>query len=196
MAGEPAVSAPAGIVAETAARDEVAAREVYAFPVASELSEAAAREAAAREAVVIEAAAAAARVIAAADAAARSGDSARGGRGGRARRGGRGGRGTGRVFGYEGAASGSAVAPTPTTIDPAQPPATVPLAQLSFDVGRPDAESTIGGETTCIVCFTNPKSHLAFPCGHQCACEICSKSMPTCPYCREPVVGWTRARVV
>ena len=28
-------------------------------------------------------------------------------------------------------------------------------------------ESTIGGQTTCIVCMVGPKSHLAVPCGHQ-----------------------------
>ena len=31
-------------------------------------------------------------------------------------------------------------------------------------------ESTIGAETTCIVCMANPKSHIAAPCGHLCAC--------------------------
>ncbi|EOD19106.1 hypothetical protein EMIHUDRAFT_243276 [Emiliania huxleyi CCMP1516] len=39
----------------------------------------------------------------------------------------------------------------------------------SFDTGRPP-ESTMGGETTCIICFTDPKSHIATPCGHVCAC--------------------------
>ena len=28
-------------------------------------------------------------------------------------------------------------------------------------------ESTIGGDTTCIVCMVHPKSHIAVPCGHQ-----------------------------
>ena len=35
-------------------------------------------------------------------------------------------------------------------------------------------ESTIGGQTTCIVCMVGPKSHLAVPCGHQLACERCT----------------------
>ena len=30
----------------------------------------------------------------------------------------------------------------------------------------PVPESTIGGETTCIVCMARPKSHIAVPCGH------------------------------
>ena len=43
--------------------------------------------------------------------------------------------------------------------------------------GRHNApESTIGGDTTCIVCFTNVKSHCAAPCFHQCVCGPCSKN--------------------
>jgi len=77
------------------------------------------------------------------------------------------------------------------------PPATVSLADASFDTGRSAVpESTIGGETTCIVCFTRPKSHLAFPCGHQCACGTCAKRMQQCPYCRTPVTQWLEVRVV
>ena len=57
-------------------------------------------------------------------------------------------------------------------------------------------ESTIGGQTTCIVCMVGPKSHLAVPCGHQLACERCTTNMKICPYCREPVQFWLMARVV
>lgn len=57
-------------------------------------------------------------------------------------------------------------------------------------------ESTIGGQTTCIVCFTNPKTHLAAPCGHQCACGTCAAKMNQCPYCREPVAMWVQQRMV
>ena len=57
-------------------------------------------------------------------------------------------------------------------------------------------ESTIGGETTCIVCFTNPKSHIATACGHQCVCGPCSSKLDLCPYCREPVMKWVHVRVV
>ena len=77
------------------------------------------------------------------------------------------------------------------------PPATVSLADASFDTGRPAVpESSMGGDTTCIVCFTRPKSHLAFPCGHQCACGPCSERMQQCPYCRTPVRQWLEVRVV
>ena len=54
----------------------------------------------------------------------------------------------------------------------------------------PPPESTVGGETTCIVCFERPKSHLAAPCGHLCACSRCAEQMKDCPYCRAPVALW------
>ena len=38
-----------------------------------------------------------------------------------------------------------------------------------------------------IVCFANPKSHLAVPCGHQCACGDCSAQMRECTVCRSLV---------
>jgi len=58
------------------------------------------------------------------------------------------------------------------------------LAAAQFDTGRRAVpESTIGGQTTCIVCFVNPKSHAAVPCGHKCACGDCS---PVGPCARVP----------
>ena len=57
-------------------------------------------------------------------------------------------------------------------------------------------ESTLGGETTCIVCFVHPKTHLAAPCGHQCVCGPCAEQMQHCPYCRAPVQLWVQARIV
>ena len=56
-------------------------------------------------------------------------------------------------------------------------------------------ESTIGGQMTCIVCFVNPKSHAAVPCGHQCACGDCSAKMKECPICRNPAQMWMHVRV-
>ena len=52
-----------------------------------------------------------------------------------------------------------------------QPLAAVSLADAGLDTGRPAAapESTMGGETTCIVCFARVKSYAAVPCGHLCA---------------------------
>jgi hypothetical protein len=59
-------------------------------------------------------------------------------------------------------------------------------------------ESSIGGQTTCIVCFTNPKTHVAVPCFHQCVCANCAArpEMRKCPYCREPVMMWKQPHVV
>jgi hypothetical protein len=71
------------------------------------------------------------------------------------------------------------------------------LADAGDITGRiPVPESTIGGETTCIVCMAHPKSHLAVPCGHQSVCGICAERMQDCPYCRAPVQQWVHARVV
>ena len=61
---------------------------------------------------------------------------------------------------------------------------------------REPVESSIGGETTCIVCFAHPKSHLAVPCGHQSVCGSCSARMSQCPYCRAPVTSWIPVRMV
>ena len=84
--------------------------------------------------------------------------------------------------------------PSPPTRRPAesqQSPALVPLASANFDTGRPAVpESTLGGESTCIICFTRAKSHVAIPCGHLCACEVCSARMEQCPICRDAVVMW------
>ena len=57
-------------------------------------------------------------------------------------------------------------------------------------------ESSLGGETTCIVCMVHPKSYLAVPCGHQCACGACAEQMQVCPYCRVPVQQWVQQRMV
>ena len=70
------------------------------------------------------------------------------------------------------------------------------LASAQFDTGRRAVpESTIGGQTTCIVCFVNPKSHIAVPCGHQCACGDCAAKMNECPVCRNPAREWMQVRV-
>ena len=58
------------------------------------------------------------------------------------------------------------------------------------------AKSSLGGESTCIVCMAHPKTHLAAPCGHHCACGICAAQMEHCPYCRVPVQMWVQTRMV
>ena len=75
--------------------------------------------------------------------------------------------------------------------------AVLALADAGDITGRPPVpESTIGGETTCIVCMAHPKSHIAVPCGHLCVCGGCAGRMQDCPYCRTPVQQWIHARVV
>lgn len=116
----------------------------------------------------------------------------RGGRGGRAR-GGRGGRGH-RAPPPMVVTASSSSSPLPPA--PAPEPAYTTLA--GFNTGRaveqtapqPPPESTIGGQTTCIVCFEQPKTHAAMPCGHQCVCEQCAAVLAECPYCRRSVVHW------
>ena len=96
-----------------------------------------------------------------------------------------------------GAASPVASAASVALERPPAPPVTVTsLADAQFDTGRPEApESTIGGQTTCTNCFANPKSHVAVPCGHQCACGACSAKMKECPICRSAVHMWMHVRV-
>ena len=78
----------------------------------------------------------------------------------------------------------------------AAPAAMVSLADAHFNTGRLEApESTIGGQTTCIICFVNPKSHAAVPCGHQSACGDCSAKMTECPVCRKTALMWMHVRV-
>jgi len=57
------------------------------------------------------------------------------------------------------------------------------------------AESSLGGASTCTVCFTYEKTHLCVPCGHQCACETCSKQLSSCPICRQTVNCWVKVHV-
>ena len=66
---------------------------------------------------------------------------------------------------------------------------------FSIELKAAVAESTLGGDTTCIVCFTNPKTHLSFPCGHQCVCETCSVQMSACPICRCQTTSWVKVHL-
>ena len=94
------------------------------------------------------------------------------------------------------AAPVSAAAPVALGMPPPPPATVTSLADAQFSTGRQEApESTIGGQSTCIVCFTNPKSHVAVPCGHQCACGACSALMQDCPVCRSPAREWIHVRV-
>ena len=90
----------------------------------------------------------------------------------------------------------AAAAPVALDRSPPPPAAVMSLADAQFSTGRPEApESTIGGQSTCIICFTNSKSHVAVPCGHQCACDHCSAQMQECPVCRRLVQTWVHVHV-
>ena len=75
----------------------------------------------------------------------------------------------------------------------------VPLSMAKFDTGRDIDESTMGGGTTCSVCFEGVKTHLAVPCGHLCACEGCAGLLASkgkcCPICRGDVAQWIKLHV-
>ena len=67
---------------------------------------------------------------------------------------------------------------------------------VAGDRAADELESTVGGDTTCIICMTNPKTHLAAPCGHQYVCCVCSYKLEQCPYCREPAIMWVKHHMV
>ena len=77
-------------------------------------------------------------------------------------------------------------------LDRSSPPpaAVMSLADSQFNTGRLETPESIGGQSTCIICFTNPKTHVAVPCGHQCSCGNCSAQMKECPVCRGHVQMW------
>lgn len=45
-------------------------------------------------------------------------------------------------------------------------------------------DSTIEISSTCIICVTNIKSVVLFPCSHMVCCKSCSKHIDKCPVCR------------
>ena len=70
------------------------------------------------------------------------------------------------------------------------------VSNLTKQVHDDIPESSVGEDSTCIVCMVDPKSHLAVPCGHQLACKECSTKLNICPICRESVQQWIMVRVV
>jgi hypothetical protein len=36
----------------------------------------------------------------------------------------------------------------------------------------------------CVVCMTEPRSHVFLPCRHLCTCDVCCEQMTECPLCR------------
>ena len=74
------------------------------------------------------------------------------------------------------------------------------LAQAGLDpcVAPPPADSSIGGNSTCTLCFKGDKDQLAVPCGHLCACADCVKLLAgkLCPICCSTVSFWQRVHIV
>lgn len=64
------------------------------------------------------------------------------------------------------------------------------------EAAEQEEQSSQGGESTCIVCFTETKTHAAAPCGHLVSCEACAKRMRSCPYCQCEAVMWINVREV
>jgi hypothetical protein len=90
----------------------------------------------------------------------------------------------------------SAPAPAESLMTAERPLTLADVGNFTGRVHDDAPESTIGGQTTCIVCMVGPKSHLAVPCGHQLACVRCTTNMKICPYCRTPVQLWVMQRLV
>ena len=102
-------------------------------------------------------------------------------------------RGTGRSSHQPDSSARASVAPValPPSNEAPHPLVVIPLAQASFNTDRPAApKSSLGGETTCIVCFTHPTSQIAIPRGHQCVCDDCSLKMDECPHCCAAILTW------
>ena len=84
------------------------------------------------------------------------------------------------------------------------PPPFVPLHDLRValpeSTGSPhheeDGVSSIGGQTSCVVCFSSAKTTMAWPCLHQIVCSQCSARLYECPICRKPVEKWVTPLLV
>ena len=76
------------------------------------------------------------------------------------------------------------------------------MAPTAAALGLPsivDDTSTLGGGTTCSICFMGSKSHVAVPCGHQFACGDCAdvlmKKGKPCPMCRGAISVFIQVHV-
>jgi len=52
-------------------------------------------------------------------------------------------------------------------------------------------------EPLCCICMTEPKSLVFAPCGHYCACAICTAGLRRiCPMCRETIIATVERQMV
>ena len=62
---------------------------------------------------------------------------------------------------------------------------------MVLEVLEIDAEGERGEK--CVICWTNPKDSIFYPCGHQCLCFECSQRFKkeakhqVCPICRNRI---------
>ncbi|KAJ1566480.1 hypothetical protein HK405_009646 [Cladochytrium tenue] len=63
------------------------------------------------------------------------------------------------------------------------PASTPPAARTSA------AAHAAAAENECIICCSEPKSHVLVPCGHQTLCGPCADSVSSCPICRVDVTA-------
>lgn len=54
--------------------------------------------------------------------------------------------------------------------------------QIAMEITKLEKEKKERGE--CVVCMEHVPE-MAFPCGHYCVCQACSKQLPQCPVCRK-----------
>nr|NP_001071929.1 zinc finger protein [Ciona intestinalis]BAE93329.1 zinc finger protein [Ciona intestinalis] len=77
------------------------------------------------------------------------------------------------------------------TSDEEHPPPTAPVEQSTSqdpDVVQPTAPSeSQEEENECVVCLDRNSDTIFLPCGHVCACFICSTQLQSCPMCRSDV---------
>ena len=66
----------------------------------------------------------------------------------------------------------------------------------SSHINEEETESSMGGQNSCIICFSDEKTHMAAPCGHICVCGSCAAKLLECQYCRSQTSMWIRARLV
>jgi hypothetical protein len=43
-------------------------------------------------------------------------------------------------------------------------------------------------DNDCIICYANKKEICFYPCGHFCACAVCSEKIKHCPVCRADIM--------
>ena len=56
----------------------------------------------------------------------------------------------------------------------------------------PPVVAPSNGDTSCVVCLTEPQSHVFIPCGHMCCCGACAEKLTSCCICRAAIASCVR----